>query len=517
MVGPAAERVGAHAVAALAARRHVDGVLAHHEISLRILEITPQPVQVDRMRHHGVVHQRDAHALAVVELQRFGTGERNAVERPGELLHVAGQMQFDVARRRAAVRILEQAFQVPVSQHASAVAAQANARIVQPVRRRHGLHVDQRIAALAFRMGLHSGAAVIHAGHRRHVVAAVIHRGVIDRRRRRMRAVIHAAMPHVGHAQQRPRIQRRHRRTQAFAHGQGAADVTGAAHVLGEHGEGVLAGRLDNDIEGLGDRDAELVDRYRVHVLAIDRDHGHLHAGNAHVEIGHRRTVDETQADTLAGLEQARPVAERRGAVHQVGVGVGVDVRQISRRHPHPAPALAVLERGSQAVAVGITQEIAERALGVVVVTRHLLQARVQVVRRQVGPVAEQHHMVALVPERLGLARVHDQRAVQAGLLLEAGVAVVPVGAGLVELETVQPGFTAADAVEAHARHAIHVGRQQDAMPMDGRGVAEQGARRKGVVDAQRHGVAFAPTQNRRRQGTVDGDGGTAFAGEVDR
>jgi hypothetical protein len=32
-----------------------------------------------------------------------------------------------------------------------------------------------------------------------------------------------------------------------------------------------------------------------MHVLAVRRHHGHLQAGDAHVEVGHRRAVDEAQ------------------------------------------------------------------------------------------------------------------------------------------------------------------------------------------------------------------------------
>src|SRR3546814_10268193 len=61
------------------------------------------------------------------------------------------------------------------------------------------------------------------------------------------------------------------------------------------------------------------------------------------------------------------PVAQRRGAVHQVGIGVGVDVRHVSRRHAHPAPCLAVLDGGVEAVGPDIAEEVAYRALVIVV------------------------------------------------------------------------------------------------------------------------------------------------------
>ena len=151
-----------------------------------------------------------------------------------------------------------------------------------------------------------------------------------------------AAMPHVGHGQQRPRVHRRYRSTQALADRKRATDVAGARGVLGEDREGVLPGRLDDHVEGFGSGDAQLVHRQRVDVLAVDLDDRHLQARDADVEVGHRRTVDEAQADLFSGAEKSRPVAQRRGPVHQVGVGMRVDVGQVGRRHAYASPCLAI-------------------------------------------------------------------------------------------------------------------------------------------------------------------------------
>src|SRR5690606_12578214 len=51
VIGPAAEGIGSHPVAALGAWRHVDGVFAHHEIARFVLQIAPEAMEVDRMRH----------------------------------------------------------------------------------------------------------------------------------------------------------------------------------------------------------------------------------------------------------------------------------------------------------------------------------------------------------------------------------------------------------------------------------------------------------------------------------
>src|SRR3546814_15007707 len=60
---------------------------------------------------------------------------------------------------------------------------------------------------------------------------------------------------------------------------------------------------LDDNGIGFGQPDAEFVDRHRLDVLAVGRDHRHFQARNAHVEDRLRRAVDETQPKLLAGFE----------------------------------------------------------------------------------------------------------------------------------------------------------------------------------------------------------------------
>ena len=54
-------------------------------------------------------------------------------------------------------------------------------------------------------------------------------------------------------------------------------------------------------------------------------------------------------------------------------------------------------------------------------------------------------------------------------LLLEPGVAVIPVGAVLSDREAIGECFSRFDAREAHARHPIHAGRQQQSVLMNRR------------------------------------------------
>ena len=82
--------------------------------------------------------------------------------------------------------------------------------------------------------------------------------------------------------------------------------------------------------------------------------------------------------------------------------------------------------------------------------------------------------MLALVGDRIGVRRVDDDRTVVAHRLLKVGVAVIPEGARLLDRELVDEGFTRPDAGEADAGHAVHLERDEQAVPVD-RGVLVQG------------------------------------------
>ncbi|MNJ56633.1 hypothetical protein D3C77_521920 [compost metagenome] len=112
---------------------------------------------------------------------------------------------------------------------------------------------------------------------------------------------------------------------------------------------------------------------------------------------------------------------------------------------------------------------------------------------------------------RLGCLGLDDDRAVHPGLFLQAGMAVVPVGAALLQGELVEVVATGLDAGKAQARHAVHVGRQDDAVPM------QRGRLVQAIAHAQGHCVAFAPSQHRAWQAVVDGQCSARSAGDVDR
>src|SRR5690606_5325464 len=86
----------------------------------------------------------------------------------------------------------------------------------------------------------------------------------------------------------------------------------------------------------------------------------------------------------------------------------------------------------------------------------------------------------------------------------------VPVGAALFYVERVGKGFAGLDAGKTEPGHAIHLEREDQAVPVD-RGVGGQV-----VGDAQGDAFAFLPAQDRCGQLAVDGDGATFAAGKVD-
>ena len=67
-------------------------------------------------------------------------------------------------------------------------------------------------------------------------------------------------------------------------------------------------------------------------------------------------------------------------------------------------------------------------------------------------------------------------------------MAVIPIGAALIDFELVLKGISRFDRAEIHARHAIHFIGQNNAMPMN------RAIHRQIVTHIQRHRLAFFPT-----------------------
>jgi hypothetical protein len=148
-----------------------------------------------------------------------------------------------------------------------------------------------------------------------------------------------------------------------------------------------------------------------------------------------------------------------------------------------------------------------------VVVIALELEVGYDLLRVLVRPVREHHHVVALEPLPVAVPRLDHDRAVEAGLLLECRVAVIPIRAGLTggQRNAIGEGLARHDAAEAQTRYPVHAGRRTDAVPMD------RGRHGERVPDQQRHRVALAPAQHGARQQAVHQRRRRPALGDVDR
>src|SRR3954449_3983993 len=73
-------------------------VLKRPVFAMAVFKLAEHPVQMHWMSHHGVVDQDEAHALAITKHNRLGRfGIFFTVKAPHEAVHIAGQMEHDVA------------------------------------------------------------------------------------------------------------------------------------------------------------------------------------------------------------------------------------------------------------------------------------------------------------------------------------------------------------------------------------------------------------------------------------
>ena len=125
-------------------------------LAVPVFELAPQPVQMDRVFHHRVVDQHKAHPLAALEHNGPGFRELLAVEAPHEALHIAGQVQRDLARGRARIIAGPCCAQIGVAEHAPA-RGEAFAGFVQALGRHHRDVIDADAALELFRLGRCAG------------------------------------------------------------------------------------------------------------------------------------------------------------------------------------------------------------------------------------------------------------------------------------------------------------------------------------------------------------------------
>mmetsp|Transcript_5433 Transcript_5433/g.20733 ORF Transcript_5433/g.20733 Transcript_5433/m.20733 type:complete len:587 (-) Transcript_5433:1278-3038(-) len=397
-------------------------------------------------------------------------------------------------------------------------AGHAGVRIGGPGRRGHR-HAGMRIGRLRWhtRHARHAGVRGSSLGWRWHRHAGVA------RTRRRLAHVharhaaathVHAGHAHIGHGAHRFGPQLGHRRAHANFGSQRAARVADARD--GGHEDRVRLGflRLHDDIVGFAVADAELVHFHRVDVLAVGLHHRHRQARDAHVVQVHRGGIDEAQPHALTRLEQPSPVLAGALALQQERPLIAT-IAVVGGFHAHLGPLHALgpqrIARFGVGCAAQPSEELRRGHPAVVVVTVHLLQIGQHLLRRGVDPVGDDDDVVAVVLEGVGLGGLDDERREVPRRLLQRGVAVVPIGSGLPQLEAVGEGLAGADAGVGDAGHTVLVVGHEQAVPVNAGDLAQL------VGDADHHLVAFAESQHRARHRAVDGDALRGLAGDVER
>src|SRR6185312_190212 len=131
------------------------------------------------------------------------------------------------------------------------------------------------------------------------------------------------------------------------------------------------------------------------------------------------------------------------------------------------APHAPLVQGGLPALLARRAEQVLEGLLAVVVVLALQLQQPIDVLGIRIGPVREQHDVLAIRGVPLPASRLDHYRSVESDLLLEARMTVVPVAAGLIHTEAVNEGLAGRNAREAQPWNAVHVGRDDHSMPVD--------------------------------------------------
>ncbi len=307
--------------------------------------------------------------------------------------------------------------------------------------------------------------------------------------------MVHVAHAHVLHGQERARAQRRNRRAHALARRKGRAAQARPVARLADEAVGAVL-RCDDDIVGFGGADLELVHRHGPDIETVGLHDRHRQARDADVEGRLRRGVDDPQPHTLVRREQPGPVVVGAEAVDGEGVGRAGNVGDVGGVHPHLRPFPALL-RGQVATC---EQSRQRHALAVEIGPAHLLELAIDGRPGERAVVGQHQHVLAVVGDRIGSGGIDHDRTVDAVLLLVGAVTVIPVGSGMAEIELVVEGRARHDAREAHAGNAVHLERDEQAVPVDRAVLVER------VMDAQAYPLTFLEADQRAGHGAVDAD-----------
>lgn len=245
-----------------------------------------------------------------------------------------------------------------------------------------------------------------------------------------------------------------------------------------------------------------MFDRRDVHAVGgNDRERA---GGGAEIEIGGGGGVDDAEADGLAGADEGAGLAL---AVEEKGV-----VGDVGNIHREKAGLFAF-----EVVAEVAGAEGAENRLGGVFANRIPVAAAEEgahdVAGVFVGPIGEDDDEVLIDAGQVGAGRsagggFDDDAAVDAALFLEAGVAVIPVGAGVFQEEFEGALGAGGDGRGGEVGDAVFEIGQEQTVPMEGRL-----AGREAVADDDAGDVADAEAERGTGDGAVNREGGDGATG----
>src|SRR3546814_18860741 len=124
--GPVAGGVRRQIEADFYTRHNIDGMLHRVTPGMTVHHREEVTVQMDRVLHHRVVHQRYPHALIPSKADRLhDRAELAAVERPHESFNIAGEMDFHSTRRLTRVGVWIERDEIGIDEHAMPHIAEA--------------------------------------------------------------------------------------------------------------------------------------------------------------------------------------------------------------------------------------------------------------------------------------------------------------------------------------------------------------------------------------------------------
>ncbi len=257
---------------------------------------------------------------------------------------------------------------------------------------------------------------------------------------------------------------------------------------------------MNDYIIGFSDANEKEVLFHRLHVQAVGGDNGHRAASEFKVEIGGGGTVNDAQPHGFIGLG--------REGRFRLAVGEKAIVGHVCNVHGRHALQLAFEVVAEHAEAGGAEDALTAAFLYGIPLTA-ALQGAQYFIRIFICPVGKQHNVVAVGLQSF-LAWLDDDGTVNAALLLEAGVRVIPVGSALANGKFIGKGCAGLNGWETDVGDAVHIRGHEHTVPVD------RGFHAHLVMNVDASEVSFFEAQGRAGDGSVDGHAPGGLSSDVD-